>query len=149
IWNTSNKRGYIKKFSNNVLLEDVPTIILAAIVAVCGPGNSHFLTHIGRIFTIERLDQGSIPNNVFDYFLPTLVKRLGYNSVDANLPPYAIATVFIYTTLFFVSVGVYAASPIVYSWPTGDITLPSLILEGHRNPTYPTKLCSFILCWDI
>ncbi|CAG8446175.1 2219_t:CDS:2 [Dentiscutata heterogama] len=39
---------------------------------------------------------GSIPNNVLNYFLPTLVKQLGYSSVDAQLmsvPPFVVATI--------------------------------------------------------
>ncbi|RIB06978.1 major facilitator superfamily domain-containing protein [Gigaspora rosea] len=43
---------------------------------------------------------GSILNNVLNYFLPTLVKQLGYSSVDAQLmsvPPFLIATVVMLT----------------------------------------------------
>ncbi|CAG8597300.1 19907_t:CDS:2, partial [Dentiscutata erythropus] len=39
---------------------------------------------------------GSIPNNVLNYFLPTLVKQLGYSAVDAQLmsvPPFVVATI--------------------------------------------------------
>ncbi|RIB03009.1 major facilitator superfamily domain-containing protein [Gigaspora rosea] len=131
------KGAALKGFQIIFLIEGIPTVVLAIIVAIFftrGPGDARFLTLDERTFTIERLrpeggvdekdtsvmksqaksafydprvygyiiaaTAGSILNNVLNYFLPTLVKQLGYSSVDAQLmsvPPFLIATVVMLT----------------------------------------------------
>ncbi|CAG8763879.1 475_t:CDS:2, partial [Gigaspora rosea] len=115
------------------ILESIPTIIMAIIVALFmtrGPGDARFLTPEERKFVIDRLRPeggpaeidrktaktqillaftdlqvyvylimlmlASIPFNTLNFFLPTLVKQLGYTSVQAQLmvvPALLVATV--------------------------------------------------------